>query len=212
MSEIADRVRGQRQIWAAPGGQHDKLIRFLGWLLPSAIGVLAAFLAIAPLAVRGDISFVLAKDKVEIARERMRVTQATYRGEDSKGQPFSLTAGSAVQKSSRDPVVNLFDLAAQIRLTDGPATLKADRGRYDMRRETVAVDGPIDFTAADGYRLETSNVAVDLKSRKMTSTGPVQGQMRLGTFTADTMRADLPNRTVNLDGRVRLRIVQGSVR
>lgn len=212
MSEIAERVRGERQIWAAPGGQHDKLVGFLGWLLPSAIGVLAAFLAIAPLAVRGDISFVLAKDKVEIAKERMRVTAATYRGEDSKGQPFSLTAGSAVQKTSRDPIVNLSDLAAQIRLTDGPAMIRADRGRYNMDSETVAIDGPIHFTAADGYRLETSNVALDLKSRKVTSTGPVQGQMRLGNFSANGMRADLGNRTLNLDGRVKLRIVQGGVK
>jgi len=212
MSEIADRFRGQRQIWAAPGGSHDRLIGFLGWLLPSGIGVLAAFLAIAPLAMRGDISFVLAKDKVEIAKERMRVTHATYRGEDTKGQPFTLTAGSAVQKTSRDPVVNLSQLAASIKLPDGPATFKADQGRYDMSRETVAVDGPVHFTAADGYQLETSNVAVDLKSRQVTSTGAVQGKMRLGTFQANQLRADLQNRTVTLDGRVRMRIVQGGVK
>ncbi len=212
MSEIADRFRGQRQIWAAPGGSHDRLIGFLGWLLPSGIGVLAAFLAIAPLAMRGDISFVLAKDKVEIAKERMRVTHATYRGEDTKGQPFTLTAGSAVQKTSRDPVVNLSQLAASIKLPDGPATFKADQGRYDMSRETVAVDGPVHFTAADGYQLETSNVAVDLKSRQVTSTGAVQGKMRLGTFQANQLRADLQSRTVTLDGRVRMRIVQGGVK
>lgn len=212
MSEIADRFRGRRQIWAAPGGSHDRLIGFLGWLLPSGIGVLAAFLAIAPLAMRGDISFVLAKDKVEIAKERMRVTHATYRGEDTKGQPFTLTAGSAVQKTSRDPVVNLSQLAASIKLPDGPATFKADQGRYDMSRETVAVDGPVHFTAADGYQLETSNVAVDLKSRQVTSTGAVQGKMRLGTFQANQLRADLQSRTVTLDGRVRMRIVQGGVK
>lgn len=212
MSEIADQVRGQRQRWAAPGGSHDRLVAFLGWLLPSAIGVLAAFLAIAPLTTGGEISFVLAKDKVEVAKERMRVTQATYRGEDSKGQPFALIAGSAVQRTSREPVVNLSQLSAAIRLPDGPATIRADKGRYDMNRETVAVDGPILFTAADGYRLETTNVAVDLKSRQVTSTGAVQGQMKLGSFTAGTMRADLPNRTVVLDGRAKLRIVQGAVK
>jgi lipopolysaccharide export system protein LptC len=212
MSEIAEQVRGTRQRWAAPGGQHDRLIQFLGWLFPSAIGVLAAFLAIAPLTMRSEISFVLAKDKVEVAKERMRVTRATYRGEDSKGQPFSLVAGSAVQKSSREPVVNLSQLSAAIRLPDGPAVIRADRGRYDMDAETVAVDGPILFTAADGYRLETRDVSVDLKSRQVTGTGQVAGRMPLGSFTASTMRADLPNRTVTLDGRAKLRIVQGGVK
>ncbi|RJF94086.1 LPS export ABC transporter periplasmic protein LptC [Sphingomonas cavernae] len=212
MSEIADRVRSERQHWAAPHGSHDRLIRFLGWLLPSGIGVLAAFLAIAPLAMRDEVSFVLAKDKVDVAKERMRVTAATYRGEDSKGQPFALHAGSAVQATSREPVVRLRDLSAEIRLPDGPAQMRADRGRYDMNKETVAVDGPILFTAADGYRLETTNVAVDLKSRQVTSTGAVTGNMPLGNFSASTMRADLANRTVTLDGRARLRIIQGGVR
>ncbi|MCJ8156467.1 LPS export ABC transporter periplasmic protein LptC [Sphingomonas sp. LaA6.9] len=212
MSEIADRVRSRRQHWAAPHGSHDRLIRFLGWLLPSAIGVIAAFLAIAPLAIRDEVSFVLAKDKVEVAKERMRVTAAIYRGEDSKGQPFALHAGSAVQATSREPVVRLQDLSAEIRLPDGPAQMRADRGRYDMNKETVSVDGPILFTAADGYQLETTNVAVDLKSRQVTSTGAVTGNMPLGNFSASTMRADLNTRTVTLDGRARLHIVQGAAR
>lgn len=209
MSEMGDRTRDLRRRWAAPHGSHDRLVGFLGWVLPSAIGVLAAFLAIAPLAIRNEISFVLAKDKVEVAKERMRVTAATYRGEDAKGQPFSLKAGSAVQATSREPVVRLNDLSAEIQLQDGPAQMRADRGRYDMNKETVAVDGPILFTAADGYRLETSDVAVDLKSRQVTSTGAVTGKMPLGNFSASTMRADLPNRVVTLEGRARLRIVQG---
>lgn len=209
MSEIADRTRGHRQIWAAPGGSHDRLVAFLGWLLPSAIGVLAAFLAIAPLTKGNEVSFVLDKNKVEVAKERMRVTKAMYRGSDSKGQPFTLNAGSAVQKSSADPIVNLFDLVASITLPDGPAVLTAGRGRYDMDQENVAVDGSMLFTAADGYRLETSNVGIDLKSRQVTGTGVVNGKMPLGSFSANTMRADLGARTVILDGRARLRIVQG---
>ena len=210
MSEIADRDRSHRQVWAAPGSSHDRLVGFLGWLLPSAIGVLVAFLAIAPITKGNEVSFVLDKNKVEVAKERMRVTKAVYRGADGKGQPFTLNAGSAVQKSSNDPIVNLFDLAASIKLPDGPAVLTARRGRYDMDRENVAVDGPMLFTAADGYRLETSDVGVDLKSRQVTGTGVVNGKMPLGTFSANTMRADLAARTVVLDGRARLRIVQGA--
>jgi len=209
MPEIALRARSPRQIWAAPGGSHDRMVGFLGWLLPSGIGVLAAFLAIAPLTKSNEVSFVLDKKKVEVAKERMRVTKAMYRGTDGKDQPFTLNAGSAVQKSSQEPIVNLTDLTASIKLPDGPAQLTAPHGKYDMKNEKVAVDGPLLFTATDGYRLQTSNVAVDLKSRQVTGTGLVNGTMPLGTFSAKTMRADLPNRTVVLDGRARLRIVQG---
>jgi lipopolysaccharide export system protein LptC len=197
-----------RQRWAAPGSRHDWMIRFSRIILPSGVGVLAAILILAPLSVRGDISFVLAKDSVALAKERMRLTAAIYRGEDGKGQPFVLRAGSAVQTSSLDPVVRLGDLSASIALNDGPATLKADAGRYNMNRETLMVDGPISFTAADGFRLDTRDVAVGLKTRKLASGGPVSGRLPIGTFSANQINADLTSRTVVLEGRVRLHITQ----
>jgi lipopolysaccharide export system protein LptC len=197
-----------RQRWAAPGSRHDWMIRFSRIILPSGVGVLAAILILAPLSARGDISFVLAKDSVALAKERMRLTAAIYRGEDGKGQPFVLRAGSAVQTSSLDPVVRLGDLSASIALTDGPAMLKADAGRYNMDRETLMVDGPISFTAADGFRLDTRDVAVGLKTRKLASGGPVSGRLPIGTFSANQINADLSSRTVVLEGRVRLHITQ----
>ena len=205
-------LKSPRQLWAAPHGSHDRVVKWARIVLPSAIGVLAAILVLAPLTMRGDISFVLAKDKVAMATERMRVNAATYRGQDGKGQPFALRAGSAVQTSSRDPVVRMRDLSAAIELDDGPATLKADAGRCDMEREIVHVDGPILFSSADGYRLTTRDVAVGLKTRKMVSGGAVEGRMPLGNFSAGRLRADLATRTVTLDGRARLHIVPGAAR
>lgn len=197
-----------RQRWAAPGSRHDWTVRFSRIILPSAVGILAAILILAPLSARGDISFVLAKDSVALARERMRLTAATYRGEDGKGQPFVLRAGSAVQTSSLDPVVRLGDLSANIALADGPAMLKANAGRYNMDRETLMIDGPISFTAADGFQLDTRDVAVGLKTRKLASGGPVSGRLPIGSFTANQINADLSSRTVVLEGRVRLHITQ----
>ena len=140
------------------------------------------------------------------------MSQAIYRGEDSKGQPFALTAASAVQVSSSDPVVRLAELTARIGLSDGPATLVAPRGRYDMDKERVTIDGPIRFASADGYRIVTRDVLVDLETRRLQSHGPVDGQMPLGTFSADRLGADLETRVVRLDGRARLHIVQSRAR
>ena len=103
--------------------------------------------------------------------------------------------------------MQLRDLAATIRLPEGPARLVADAGRYDMDAEQVRVDGPIRFRAADGYRLDTSDATVDLKARQLASDGDVTGAVPRGTFSADRLRANLDARTVTLEGRARLRIV-----
>lgn len=204
--------RTPRQIWALPRGRHDRLVSIARVLFPSLIGVLAAGLVMAPLLAGREVSFVLAKDTVAIAKERLRVTAALYRGEDSKGQPFALRAGSAVQISSKDPVVRLKDLRGEIRLSDGPAMIAANAGRYDMDREVIAVDGPIRFNAANGYELLTRDVVVSMKTRKVASGGAVSGRMPLGSFSGGRITADLGARSVVLDGRARLHIVQGAAR
>lgn len=212
MSELAERERVVRRRWALPGGFHDRFIRLLKIALPAAIGVVLAFLAFAPLEEKQEVSFVLDKTRVEHAEERMKVESAQYRGRDSRGRPFVLSAGSALQRSSADPVVLINDMRAQILLDEGPARLRALEARYDMATDRVDVAGPILFTAADGYRLLTRNVTVDLRERTLASRGAVQGQMPLGTFSAGRLQVDLPERRVVLSERARLHIVQGGVR
>jgi lipopolysaccharide export system protein LptC len=207
VSEIARRVRTERQRWAAPGSRHDSLVRLLQVVLPMGIGVLAAFLILAPLFTGGDVSFVLDKNKVDIAAERMRIQAARYRGADDEGRAFQLDAGSAVQTSSAERVVRLNDLAAGIELKDGPATIRAPQGRYDMDTDRVAIDGPIAVRAADGYALDTRDATIDLKTRQLQSGGAVTGSTPQGNFSGDRLQADLEQRTVKITGNARLRIV-----
>lgn len=212
MSIQAEQQRHARRHWARPGGSHDRLVATIKNWLPIAVGVLAALLATAPFLGGDKVSFVLDKNKVEVAQERMRVSEALYRGEDSKGQPFSLRAGSAVQKSSREPIVDLNDMSARVLLSEGPAVLNARKGRYDMDSERVAVDGPVQFQAAGGYRLTTRDVGIDLKTRRMRSAGRVDGRIPIGTFSGDHLEADLNARTVTLQGRASLRIEQNGLK
>ena len=212
MSEAAARGRETRQLWAVPGSKHDRLIRIAKVALPSAVGVLIAFLAMAPLEDRGDVSFILDKNKVDNAPERMRVDVARYVGEDDQGRPFAITARSAIQRSSDLPIVDISGMMARLLLPQGPATIVANLARYNLDEQLVQVIGPVRITGPEGYRLDTSNVTVDLKQRSVVGSGQVNGSMRLGRFSAGRLRADLGTRTIVLDQGARLKIVQGAVR
>ena len=212
LSEAARHDRRLRRAWAAPGSSHDRIIAIARVALPLAGLALALVLAVAPIASGREISFVLSKNRVATAPERMRVTRALYRGEDNDGQPFALSANSAVQARSSDPVVKLDTLAARIALQGGPATLTAPTGAYNTQNETVALTGPVAFRSTDGYAIDTRDVDLDMKTRMLASRNPVTGQMPLGHFSADSMHADLDNRTVVLEGRARLHIDQGQGR
>ncbi len=212
MATTAEKERDGRRRWASPASAHDRRVRWAMIGLPSAIGALAALLVIAPALSRNEISFTLAKDKVEKARERMRVSRAEYRGEDDKGRAFHLSAGEAVQATSATPVVALSDLAAQITLDGGPTRLTAPRAAYNMEHDRIDVRGPLLLRSEDGYTLNTANVAIDLRTRRMASDAAVTGTTRLGDFSAGRMRADLDARTVTLEGGARLHIIQGAAR
>ena len=211
MSAQADSVRSRRQRFAAPGGFHDRLVRLLAVALPAAIGVLFAFMVLAPLSPRGEISFLLDRKRVDTVQDRLRVEGAMVRGQDARGRPFSITAGAAVQRSSVQPVITMRDLVARMMLDEGPAVLTADAGAYDMEAEKVRVFGPLVFSASDGYRMTTSNVDVDVTTKRMVSRGPVEGRIPAGTFRADRIVADLASRVVMLDGNARLRMQPGKM-
>ena len=209
MSARADHDRTMRQLWATSGSSHDRVIRILRFGLPLIIGVVGAVLIFSPFTPRAEVSFLLAKDKVEVAKERMRVTRAEYRGQDTKGQPFALIAGSAVQKNSAEPIVRMEQLSGAINLADGPATIAAAAGQYNMDTEQVAVPGAVRVRSADGYRIDASNVAIDLKSRSLVGKGGVNGTLNIGRFSANELSADLDQRIIRLSGNAKLRINQG---
>ncbi len=212
MTEAATRGHAHRQVWAVPGSSHDRLVRFAKVALPSAVGALIAILAFAPFDKEGDASFILDKKKVDNAPERMRVEAARYVGEDNRGQKFSIEATSAIQRSSDVPIVDINGMMARLGLAQGPLVIMASLARYDLDAQKVAIRGPVRVIGPDGYRLETRDVLVDLKQRRLASSGPVTGAMRLGHFRAGSLTADLGERTVVLGGGARLKIVQGAVR
>jgi lipopolysaccharide export system protein LptC len=212
MTEAADRIRDTRRQWAAPGGSHDRLVRTLARWLPGAVGVVLAAMILGPLFPRGEISFLLDRNKVAVTSERVRVANAMYRGEDNEGRPFTVTAADAVQVSAADPIVRMQGLVARILMADGPAQLSAAGGTYDYDREAVEVAGPVTFTAADGYRMTTAHVAIDLKGQRVVGDGGVSGAIPAGTFAAERLVADLNARTIALEGNARLVMTPGKLR
>lgn len=212
MSVEATQIRNRRRQFAAPGGSHDRLVAFLAKALPAGIGVVAAVMILMPLSPRGEVSFLLDRNKVAVTNERIKVGNAAYRGLDNRGREFTVTAGTAVQKSASVPVVQMLDLAARLKLNDGPARIDAPRGAYNYDTDKLDVAGPVNFAAADGYRMKTNGVAIDIKDRTAVASGGVEGAVPTGTFSARSMKADLDERTVTLEGNARLHMTPGKLR
>jgi lipopolysaccharide export system protein LptC len=210
MTVRADQLRDRRRILAAPGGSHDRLIARLSMVLPALVGILVAVMLVTPLWPRGEVSFLLDRNKVAVTQERLRVDNAMYRGDDNEGRPFSVIAQGAVQHSAAVPVVAMDHLAAHIQLKDGPADVTAPTGDYNLTDQRLDVRGPVRIRSANGSDMTTSGIAIDLRHHRAVGSGGVTGSLNSGTFSADSMSADLQERVIRLDGRAHLRMVPGS--
>ncbi len=212
MSDAAIRQHDVKRHWAEPGSRHDQIVRYAKVGLPVIAAAFLLVLAVAPFDQKDDVSFILDKKEVDKAAERMRIETARYSGEDNRGNKFEITAQRAIQQSSDQPIVNIEGMRARLGLDQGPVTIAANQGRYDLDTQLVDVLGPVRVLGPEGYRLETRDVTVDLKERTMRSHGPASGTMRLGQFQAGNLSADLGERKLVLSGGARLKIVQGAVR
>jgi lipopolysaccharide export system protein LptC len=212
MSELARRERAVKRGWAAPGGYHDFLVRTLKIGLPVGVGGFLGYLLISPLSHTKEVSFLLDKNKVATAAERLKTQAAHYQGIDDNGRAFTVEADRAIQKTSQVPIIDITGVRGRMQLKDGPALMTADSGRYHMDQQKMDVDGPIHVTAANGYRLETRDVSLDLNNHTLAGQKGVEGRMPLGRFTASAMQASLPDKHVTLTGRAHLHIDQGGLK
>ncbi|MEN9932667.1 MAG: export transporter periplasmic protein LptC [Pseudomonadota bacterium] len=180
----------------------------LKYLLPSAAFVLGMTILIWPLVGGQEFSFLLAKDQVAVASERLRVDRAEYRGKTAAGEAFAISAGSAIQRTSAEPVVEMTALAARLDGKDGPATVDAPSGRYFIDEDRLEVAGPVKLRSDGGYTLDAETVQIDLKRRTVKTDETVSGRLPMGNFRSDSMYGDLVGKRVSLIGNVHLRINQ----
>jgi lipopolysaccharide export system protein LptC len=195
-----------RQRLALPGSAHDKRMTRLKWLLPVLALVLLAMIVIWPLTSVREFSFLLAKDRVAAASERLRVYRAVYRGETARGEAFVIKAENAVQRSSAVPEIELKTLSAQLASNEGPALVTAPAGRYFLNTDRLRVIGPVKLTSEAGYTVDTGTIDIDLNARSVQSRSAVSGQLPIGRFSANRMSADVQGRVIVLEGAAHLRI------
>jgi len=206
MSDVAVRQREARRRAMLPGGPRDVFIAVAKWALPLASFVLLVMLIALPLSATREFSFLLSKDSAARAGERLRMEEATYRGETTRGEPFEIVARSGVQKTSAVPVVILSALSARLEQLEGPATVTAPSGEFFIEENRLVVQGPVVARSASGFSLDGNAIEVSISDNRVSTEQPVSGTLPMGTFRADRFSADIQGREVRLDGGVQLRI------
>jgi lipopolysaccharide export system protein LptC len=108
---------------------------------------------------------------------------AEYHGTDMHGQPFTLTANTADQKTSDE--VALVRPIGDITLKSGAwLELRSDKGLFHQKSQKLGLNGNVTLYRNDGTTMVVSKADIDLRAGSASSTQPVQVQGPFGQLNA----------------------------
>jgi lipopolysaccharide export system protein LptC len=126
-------------------------------------------------------------------------------GADAKGNPFVITADSAVQDAGNAKKASLKNLEADLTLDkQNWINARARTGMVDLAAGQLELSGGIDVYTAAGYELHSNSASANLKQSIIHGHETVTGQGPQGTLRADSFHADRSTNILNLNGHVQM--------
>src|SRR5689334_14614420 len=129
-------------------------------------------------------------------------------GADTKGNPFVITADSAVQDAHNPKKASLKNLEADLTVDkQNWINARAHAGMVDMDSGALELRGGIDVFTATGYELHTASASANLKQSVIHGHETVTGQGPQGTLRADEFHADRATNLLTLSGHVQMTLM-----
>jgi lipopolysaccharide export system protein LptC len=112
-----------------------------------------------------------------------KLLDARYSSVDQKGEPYTVTAASAIQMGPNR--VNLRDPKGDITLNSGSwVMLAAPRGVYAQKSRQLDLSGGVTLYRSDGTTLRSASTTMDLAAGAAASGVPVSAEGPFGTLDA----------------------------
>ncbi|MCV0425729.1 MAG: LPS export ABC transporter periplasmic protein LptC [Roseibium sp.] len=168
--------------------RHSLLVRILRWLFP-AIGLLILGGMIGLVVLFNFLSGFGAAN-VMLTSEGLVMDHPELSGHDDD-RSYKVTARRAIQRLSDPRIIDLEIIRADIVLgADESAEIIALKGTYNNAAETLRLYDGIQLEWSEGYKVDLSEVEIDLSNGALTTTEPVsirsdQGHVVAGKLTYD---------------------------
>lgn len=182
---VLQTLRRQSQESAADFVRRSQKVSVAKRLLPAAGLLLLAALVAAPALRSGPDANRIAYhiDPGAAALPASKLLGAKYHGTDQQGQPFTITADSAIELGPNH--VTLDAPMGDITLKSGAwLMLKSASGVYHPQTGTLQLNGAVTLYRNDGTILTTPDMVVDMRAGTAGTNSPTQVQGPFGTLSA----------------------------
>lgn len=203
----------RRRVSARKALRYTRFVTVMRHLLPSlAVGILVVVLVYA-LYPRGGAKMSLSYENVQKVDGDLTMLRPRLSGTDAKGNPYLITAKSAVQSTPDARKVSLTAIDADLQYSGQSwANATSAKGYVDLDGKVMNMTGGMAIYTDSGYEMHTQSAFADLNKNVVVGKTPVSGQGPMGTFRADSFYIDRGKRHVTLQGHVRMKFYPKQVK
>lgn len=164
-------------------------VRFMKFILPLiALGTVVAVIAWPQMAKR-RMAIPLTFSDVETANSALVMNNPRYRGTDTSGQPYVVTADRAIQDPKDDKQVTLDRVQADVHMTTGEWwSLTSDTGLYNGTAQMLDLYGNINVYGDRGNEMHGHSAEINLQTKVISSDDKVWGHAGFGSIQANGLR------------------------
>ncbi len=173
----------------------------------AAFAVIAAVLAFFFVA-RQPAKMSMTYARLDAIKNDLTMIKPHLTGADAKGNPFVVTAETAIQDIKNPKRARLEKVEADLTLPqNGWLNTNAASGVVDMLAGNMTLGGGIDVYSDSGYSFHTKAAWLDLKKGIVWGNDTVTGQGPMGTLKADRFHYDRGMHQLTLNGNVHMTLV-----
>lgn len=204
-----DAIRHRRAQRAAQMQQYSRSVRWMKVVLP----IMAASLIILIFLIGTDRDAVIDLGDARNAAvlgAGLKLENPRFSGTTEDGDPFVVTARSALPDGAMPDQIDLDTPAGEIRLGDGlHLTVEAEDGRMFRKDERLHLMGDVTVVTSSGYTATTQRVEMDLAAKTAVAPGAVAAEGPMGSVRADRLKVDRATPetrdvTLRFEGNVKL--------
>jgi lipopolysaccharide export system protein LptC len=176
-------------------------------IMKRALPITAAIITAAVLAYAlqpGEASrFAMTFSRVGKLENDLGMMHPRLTGTDDSGQPFTVTADSAMQDAANAKRAMLTKVEADVTLRDGTwINVKSDSGTVDTENRLLDLAGNISIFSDNGYEAHAPVAQIDLKTGVVHGSQTVEAQGPIGTLSADGFEIHRDTKQLYFKGNV----------
>ncbi len=186
--------------------RHSRLVALLRRFIPIVLGatvmLTGLWLWFDPLKALNELPVTVGKLTISGSKLKMEAPKLT--GFSKDGQPYSVTAESALQDLKKPSEIELSNIVGHFDLSNRSTVLNAASGIYDAKADQMHVFGGIDFRSDDGQGGRLNDATIETKKGHLMTDHPVDLYFREGTLRGDRMEVFDHGKVIVFEGDVRM--------